>query len=45
MPGAANATQHQINVLMEKLKTEKDPVEIAKIKDAIKNLQDLLTGS
>ncbi len=44
MPGAGNAVQYQINVLLEKLKTEKDPIEIAKIQERIKNLQDQLAG-
>lgn len=44
MPGEANAHQYEINKLKEKLKNEKDPVEIAKIQDSIKELQDLLAG-
>jgi hypothetical protein len=41
MPGQANALQFQINNLSEKLKTEKNPVEIAKLQDAIKELREL----
>lgn len=42
MPGEANAIQAGINKLMEKLKNEKDPVEIEKLKNAIKELQEEL---
>ncbi|MCX6313520.1 MAG: hypothetical protein NTX08_02150 [Sphingobacteriales bacterium] len=41
MPGSGNAFQFQINNLIEKLKTEKDPVEKAKIEAAIKDLKEL----
>lgn len=44
MPGAANAIIHQINELTEKLKTEKDPAEIARIQEVIKNLKESLPG-
>lgn len=40
MPGEANAMQAVINRLIEKLKNEKDPVEIEKLKNAIKELQE-----
>ena len=42
MPGEANAFQYKINQLIEKLKTEKDPVEIARLQDAIKELKEEL---
>ena len=40
MPGEGNALQFQINQLIEKLNTEKDPVEIARLQDAIKELKE-----
>jgi hypothetical protein len=40
MPGEGNAIQFQINKLIEKLKIEKDPVEIARLQDAIKELKE-----
>lgn len=42
MPGAANAIQNQINKLVEQLKTEKNPDEIARIQEAIKELKEML---
>jgi len=42
MPGEANALQASINRLNEKLRNEKDPVEIEKLKNAIKELQEEL---
>lgn len=42
MPGEANAIQAQINRLNEKLQNAKDPVEIEKLKNAIRELQDEL---
>ncbi len=42
MPGAANAIQYEINKLVEQLKTEKNPVEIARIEEAIKELKERL---
>ena len=39
MPGEGNALQFEINKLMEKLKTEKNPEEIAKIQASIKELR------
>lgn len=41
MPGSANALQFQINNLTEQLKKEKNPVEIARLQAAIKELQEL----
>jgi len=41
MPGEGNALQFEINKLMEKLKTEKNPEEIAKIQASIKELKEL----
>lgn len=40
MPGEANAMQASINKLAEKLRNEKDPVEIEKLKKAIKDLEE-----
>ena len=40
MPGEGNAMQFEINKLTEKLKNEKDPVERAKLEDAIKELRE-----
>jgi hypothetical protein len=45
MPGEANAIQFQINNLTEKLKQEKDPVVIARLQDAIKELQEQMRRS
>lgn len=40
MPGEANVIQNKINKLVEQLKTEKDPAEIARLEAAIKSLKD-----
>lgn len=42
MPGEANVMQARINKLIESLKNEKDPVEIEKLKNTIKELQEEL---
>ena len=42
MPGEANVIQASISKLSEKLKTEKDPAEIERLKNAIKDLQEEL---
>ena len=45
MPGQGNAIQAEINKLVERLKTEKDPVEIARIQESIKELKQLASGN
>ena len=40
MPGEQNAMQAQVNALKKKLKNEKNPVEIAKIQNTIKELEE-----
>ena len=42
MPGQGNAFQYKINQLIEKLKTEKDPAEIARLEQTIKDLKEEL---
>lgn len=41
MPGPPNAFQSEINKLIEKLNTEKNPDEIAKIQKAIEELKKI----
>lgn len=41
MPGPPNAFQAEIQKLIEKLNTEKNPVEIAKLEKAIEELKKI----
>jgi len=45
MPGEGNAMPFEINELTEKLKNEKDPVERAKLEEAIKELREMQARS